>query len=272
MIPADDRGFTLGDGVFETVRAEAGRPWRWDAHMARLSGACAMLGLPAPEPEAVLAAAERALGDGAIEGQAAVRISWSAGSGGRGLDRPADLAPQLVAAAAAAPRPAGPARLAWASLRRNEHSPLSRCKSLAYLDNVLARAEARALGADEALLLNTAGQVSGAAAANVFWVNEGRLFTPSLSCGVLNGVMRGEVLAAAHDLALETFEVSAGPEAVDAAEAVFLTNVLIGVRPAGLNRPANAHPLIERLSQALSRRTPDTAPGRSGGVGDSRWR
>lgn len=252
MIPPDDRGFTLGDGLFETVLAEGGVLRDWDAHMARLAQGVAILGLPRPAADVVRVEAERALGAcGAA--RAAVRVSWSAGSGGRGLDRPADIAPRLVVTAAAPPRPEGPARLAWSSLRRNEHSPASRCKTLAYLDNVLARREAKAAGADEALLLNTAGQVAGGAAANLFWIADGRLHTPALACGVLDGIMRRRVLAAAAALGVEVLERVAGPESVDAADAVFLTNVLIRVRPAGLRLAAARHPLVEALARAAER-------------------
>jgi branched-subunit amino acid aminotransferase/4-amino-4-deoxychorismate lyase len=252
VIPPDDRGFTLGDGVFETVRAEGGRLWMWDAHMARLAASADTLGLPAPDVSEARAAAERALTDvGAA--RAAVRISWSAGSGGRGLDRPATLSPRLTVTAAPAPRPDTPARLAWATLRRNERSPLSRCKSLSYLDNVLARAEARRAGADEALLLDTQGRVSGAAAANLFWICGDRLFTPAVAYGVLAGVMRAQVLAAARRLGVEAVEAEASPHEVEEADALFLTNVLVGLRPAGLAPPPAPHPLITRLELEAER-------------------
>src|SRR5690606_1825692 len=109
-------------------------------------------------------------------------------------------------------------------------SPASRLKTLAYVDNVLARREARAVGADEAVMLNGSGEVACAAAANLFWLAGGRLFTPALECGVLAGVARGAVIAAAPSLGLEVAEVRAGLEAAQAADAVFLTNSLVGVR------------------------------------------
>jgi branched-chain amino acid aminotransferase/4-amino-4-deoxychorismate lyase len=167
---------------------------------------------------------------GLDEARAAVRVTWTAGSGGRGLDRPARPAPRLSVTAAAAAKPVGPARLALSSVRRNDQSPASRLKTLAYLDNVLARAEARDRGADEAVMLNTAGEVACAAAANLFWLAGDRLFTPALACGVLAGVTRATVIAAAPALGLSVAEVRAGPEALSQADAVFLTNSLIGVR------------------------------------------
>ena len=97
-------------------------------------------------------------------------------------------------------------------------------------ETVLARAEARAASVDEALLLNTRGELACAAAANLFWIAGGRLFTPALECGVLAGVTRAAVLARASELGVEAHAVHADPEALVAAEAIFVTNALIGVR------------------------------------------
>lgn len=225
MIGPDDRGFTLGDGLFETVLAEQGALRRLPEHLARMSAGCAVLGLPAPdraEAERLMLAALAELG----EVRAAVRLTLTAGGGGRGLDRPQDLHPVLVATAAASPRPATPARLMTANVRRNDRSPAARLKTLSSLDAVFARAEARTAQADEALMLNTAGEIASAAAANVFWRAGGALFTPAVECGVLAGTTRARVLAATP-----VQEVRAGREVLDEAEAVFLSNALIGLRP-----------------------------------------
>jgi len=251
VIPPDDRGFTLGDGLFETVLAEHGALARLEAHLARLRAGCEALGLPAPDPNEAERLMRLALSAAELEGaRAAVRLTLTAGSGGRGLDRPDGLSPRLVATAAPAPRPLTPARLATARVRRNDASPASRHKTLAYLDNVLARREARAAGADEALMLNTRGEVACAAAANVFWIAAGRLFTPALECGVLAGFERAETIVRARALGITVEEVAAPPETLTAAEAVFITNSLIGVRPVealdGRALPPG-HPLLARL-------------------------
>jgi branched-chain amino acid aminotransferase/4-amino-4-deoxychorismate lyase len=98
------------------------------------------------------------------------------------------------------------------------------------LDNVMARAAARAAGADEALMLNTQGHVAGGAAANIFWTLGERLVTPALEVGVLDGVMRARVLAAAARAGVETLEARVSAAGLEAAEAMFLTNSLIGLR------------------------------------------
>lgn len=226
-VPHDDRGLLLGDGLFETLLARGGVLEHWEAHLARLSAGCAALGLPAPDGAAALRLCEQAVGDAGLS-RAAVRLTLTAGSGGRGLDRPAQAQVRMFATASASPPPAGPASLVTVGVRRNEHSPVSRLKTLSYLDNVLARREAG--GGAEALMLNTAGEIACAAAANLFWLRDGRLFTPALDCGVLEGIMRGQVIARARARGMAVEEVRTGREVLDGVDGLFLTNSLIGVR------------------------------------------
>jgi len=247
MIPADDRGLLLGDGLFETILAEGGQLHLPDLHIDRMIRGCAVIGLAPPDAAEARRAAEQAAAG--ISGRAAVRLTLTAGSG-RGLDRPAAARPRLLASASGAPEPSGPARLCTVSVRRNDGSPASRVKSLSYLDNVLARREARARGADEALMLNSRGEIAGAAAANFFWIEQGRLFTPALACGVLDGIIRGQVLAAAEALGVEVVEIRAAADRLGAAEGAFLTSSLIGVLSVLEidGRALDAHRLVEALS------------------------
>lgn len=108
QIAPDDRGFTLGHGLFETLLADASGLHDWPAHIARLQRGCAALGLPAPDESPCRAAAETALhGAGAPSGRWAVRLNWSAGPGGRGLDPPDEVNPRLAVTVA----PIGPPAL-----------------------------------------------------------------------------------------------------------------------------------------------------------------
>ena len=231
MIGADDRGFLLGDGLFETVLWDGGALAALDAHAARLIAGCATMGLPPPDPATLRIAAEKAVADAGLGNtRAAVRLTWTAGSGGRGLNRPTTITPRLIASAAPSPKPTTPVRLIISSVRRNEGSPASRLKTLAYLDNVLARREATDAGADDALMLNNRGEIACASAANVFWFEGDTLVTPALDCGVLDGIMRAAVIARAHRLGWELREARANRRALEQASGLFLTNSLIGVR------------------------------------------
>jgi len=250
VIPIDDRGFLLGDGLFETVLFQAGQPVLWGAHVLRLGRGCEALGLPLPDANRLKAEAARALKDRRLgQARAAVRLTWTAGSGGRGLSRPEPPTPRLIVSAAAAPRPETPASVMVSTIRRNARSPSARLKTLAYVDNVLARREAEAEGAEEALLLNTAGHVACAAAANIFWITGGSLYTPSLGCGVLDGILRAQVLASAP-----VQEVRANLDTLLKCEAAFLTNSLIGIRPIKTlaGRFLQPHPMIETLGKDLA--------------------
>ncbi len=240
MIPIDDRGLLLGDGLFETMLALDGALPHLVAHLDRMAAGCDVLNLPFDREEA-----ERLVREAApAAGRFAVRLTLTAGSGGRGLDRPAAPVPVLFAKAAPSAPVTTPATAIVATTRRNEGSPTSRLKTLAYLDNVLARGEARAAGADEAIMLNNRGELACAAAANLFWIRGDRLYTPRLDCGALAGITRARLMAL-H----EVEEVAAGLEVLEAADAIFLTNSLIGVREVSrLGDKAFApHPRVKAL-------------------------
>lgn len=225
-----DRGFTLGDGLFETIRVAGGAARHLDRHLARLADGAALLGLPLPHDATALVAAAVALlaaqdqGDGLAEG--VLRITLTRGAGARGVLPPADAVPTLLMTLAPAPPPAGPVEAVVArTTRRNEHSPLSRVKSLNYLDSILARREAATRGAGEALLLNGAGRLAESSVANLFIVRDGRLLTPPVAEGALPGIRRA--------LILERGDAGEAPlsiaDLLGAGEA-FLTNSL-GLRP-----------------------------------------
>ncbi|MDP1737214.1 MAG: aminotransferase class IV [Caulobacter sp.] len=245
MIPFDDRGLLLGDGLFETILVKDGEAVLFDDHVARLQAGCVALGLPAPHGEDVRALCQDLDADMA-SGRWALRLTLTAGSGGRGLDRTAAPEPHMFATAAPSPKPEGAVALLTSDVRRNEGSPTSRLKSLAYLDNILAR---KIASPAEALMLNNRGEIACAAAANIFWVRGGRLFTPGLDCGVLDGVMRRQVMSLA-----EVEEVRAPRAMLEMAEAVFLTSSLIGVRKVvsldGVN--LRGHPLVEEIARSLA--------------------
>ena len=166
-----DRGFTLGDGVFETMRVRGGAVLRIERHLSRLRAGAAVLGLsPLPRDEDLADAITRTLAANGLT-DAAVRLTVTRGvPKSRGLLPHPEPSPSLVVHAE--PFTGYPAELydrgaraVVVSILRNEHSPLAGVKPLNYLDNVLARREAEARGADDALLLNTAGGLACASAA-----------------------------------------------------------------------------------------------------------
>lgn len=223
-----DRGFTLGDGLFETLTAKDGKALRLADHLERLARAAKLLDLPLPvemnEIPGAIAATLKA--NDLATGKAALRLTLSRGVGSRGLLVPLDPKPVLVITAASHPPVPDHLDAAVVTIRRNEGSPLSRIKSLNYLDNVLAQQEAQARGAEEGLMLNNAGKVAGFARGNLFWRQGDRLLTPPLSDGVLDGIARHVLLTQAG-----ATEASVDRAGLDQASAIFITNSLLGCVP-----------------------------------------
>ena len=221
-----DRGFTLGDGVFETIRVRRGKPDRFDAHVARLRDGANVLGIIMPTTDTGLESRLTDVLKAYDLTDAIVRVTLSHGPGPRGLLPPDPAFPTLMISAAPLPEPAGPVKAIIAmSTRRNEHSATARIKSVSYLDNVIARREADGYGVDDALLLNTQGRLAESTIANLFLMINGALLTPPVSDGALPGVMRADLIARfrAEEHSLEVDDLARAEEA-------FLTNA-IGIRP-----------------------------------------
>lgn len=221
-----DRGFTLSDGVFETIAVKRGKAPKLMTHLARLRQGLAVLGLPLAVDDMTLASwvGELLIANELID--AAVRLTVSRGVGARGIVPPENPTPTVVITTAPLPPPAEPARVMIAtSTRRNEHSPTARIKSLAYVDNVLARQEATAASADDALMLNTAGNIACGTVGNFFALIDGELLTPPVSDGALPGIARADVIALAR-----AAERTITRAMVERASEAFLTNAL-GLRP-----------------------------------------
>ncbi len=230
-IPADDRGFAYGDGVFRTLAMHNGRP-RWRAqHYAKLVADCSVLRIT-PPAEADL------LGDiqtiAAHLPDCALRITVTRGGGGRGYVLPdVEQSRRMVVAH---PMPEYPAQwieqgiiIRTCALRLSAQPALAGVKHLNRLENVLARAEWNDPGIAEGLLLDEAGNVIEGTRCNIFIVEDGALVTPDLSrCGVA-GVTRDLIMSAAgaHDIACRVEPISM--QRLKNANEVLLVNSLIGV-------------------------------------------
>ncbi len=229
-IDPTDRGFLLADGLFETLRVYDGRAFKLEAHLARLAAGANILGIPIPAAAEIARAVSDTLDANKLR-EAALRITLTRGPGQRGLLPPKNATPTLMIVANPAPeRSLAPMSAHIASIRRNEHSPLSRVKSLAYLDNILALREAAEAGCEEALLLNTAGHLAGGSRSNVFVVIDEVLATPPLNEGVLAGITRQTVLELAADAGIEAREVPLTVGDLARAVEALICNSLLEVR------------------------------------------
>ncbi|HUD52358.1 aminotransferase class IV [Parvibaculum sp.] len=254
-IDTRDRGFLLGDALFETLLARRGRIAFLDAHVVRLAAGASILGIPMPVSTGHLAVACEMLleANGLLDApRVALRITLSRGPGPRGLVPPEDPIPTLLISAVESPPPPAAQSAIVATPRRNALSPVSRLKAVAYIDNVLAREEARARGADEALMLDTTGHLACASVANVFlWEGE-RLVTPAEECGILPGVTRAAVMELAERLGIELVEDMIMPQRLVHANGIFLTNSLMGLMPLSRieTRELPPHRMTGRLQAA----------------------
>jgi branched-chain amino acid aminotransferase len=248
-VSASDHGFLVGDGVFDTLRVYRGRPFALGEHLARLRESAAAMRIPMPASIDLEEATRDVLEANDLT-EARMRITLTSGAGPPGLARGDGPATVLIVAFAIT---------AWSStstaavsrLRRDQSSPLAGVKTISLAGSVIALAEAREAGADEALLLNARGELCEATTANVFLVREGIATTPPLDSGCLAGITRQ------HVLALGATEQTLVAEDLVHAEEAFLTSstrevqplVAIDGRPVSAGEPG---PITRRLAEAYS--------------------
>ena len=261
-----DRGFQLGDGVFETLRARRGVAIELREHLDRLRESAAATEIPLlPDAGIVrgihdLLAIEKLAGrgrdadgddPGEPPGDAALRITASRGPvEGRGMAISPDARGTLAIQAWPFAPPAADllergVRVTVATLRRDPSSPLAGVKSTSRAESVHAKLEASRRGADDALMLTLAGELSEATSANLFLVRGRELLTPPLRAAILAGTTRTWLLAHAGTLGLTAREFALGPKDLIAADEAFLSSSVAGIvpltmlddRPIGTGRP-----------------------------------
>lgn len=243
VLTAFDRGFQLGDGVFETLRARSGRPTELPEHAARLQRSAAGLAIPLPDDigRTLAHAIEELLvteGLSGPDGDASVRVTVSRGAFfGRGLLPPKEHPiPAIVVQAWPVPPPP-PAHLEVglhlvpSSVRRDPENPLNALKTTSRADYVYARIEARSAGADDALFLTVDGFLSEATSANVFLVRGDELATPALACAILPGTTRDWILRWGSSAGLRPLEGWLTARDLAEADEAFLSSSVAGILP-----------------------------------------
>ncbi|WP_032112664.1 aminotransferase class IV [Candidatus Paracaedibacter symbiosus] len=243
-VPINDRGLLLGDGVFETIYYDGQQGDSifdelgvynldcFSTHWQRLQQGLSLFQIPLQLSErtvqqqilAVLAANDLSTQT------AAVRLTVTRGLGERGLNIQAQQHPTWLIQTTPYTRPAFPVTLAFSKHSHPGRSSLSLVKHLGYQLNILGRLEAQAKGVDDVLFINSAGHVVGATAANLFAVIKGVVVTSPLSSGCLPGVKRGQVIQRLKNHNVTVNVRPLWPQEVLQADALFLTNSLIGVQ------------------------------------------
>jgi branched-chain amino acid aminotransferase len=231
-----DHGFLYGDGIYETMRSYEGVVFMLDRHLERLRRSASLIKLGLPEDACLKDAVLRALRSNKLA-DAYVRITVSRGKGPIGLDPGLCEEPTLIVFAEQfRPSPESlyceGVKLVIAGTRRNLVAAIDpKIKSLNFLNNILAKIEAKELGAYEAVMLNGEGFIAEGTVSNIFFVAGGALCTPSAEAGILDGITRELVIGLALREGIEVREGKFRPEELLGASEAFFTNTTSEVMP-----------------------------------------
>ena len=229
-----DHGFLYGYALFETMRSYSGHIFRLPQHLERLARSADPLGLPLGTLDLEKACYDTLRANSLDD--ARIRLTVSIGEGESAPDPPPHPDPTvLVVATNYTTLPSEIYRNGFkavvSSVRQNSQSPLSSIKSANYLNNLLARKEAKAAGADEALLLNERGFLCEGSTSNVFLVSGGNLITPNEESGCLSGITRQTVIELASELGISVIQQEIKLEELRQADEAFLTNSILELMP-----------------------------------------
>lgn len=215
-------GLTLGLGCFETLCVELGRFFRFSKHYERLLRAGLKLGLTPPLvgdlSQAILGLVEI---NGYQSSRCRVRVSCYLEGGST----------TTVVTTSKMPLREPTSSTILSQYRVNEYSAIAGIKCSSYAMNLIALREAQQAGADEALMLNTAGELCEAATSNLFLVNSGKVFTPHLASGCLPGIAREAVIELCQELNIPCLECALNLADLAACDQAFLTSSLRRIQP-----------------------------------------
>ena len=236
VVSVYDHGFLYGDGVYETMRSYGGIVFMVRRHMDRLARSASLIRLQVPETESLIEAVNQTLEANRIS-DAYIRVTLSKGKEPIRLD-PGLCARHTLVVIAEQFREYPVAcyeegvQFIFAKTRRNLADAIDpKIKSLNFLNNILAKMEAKERGAYEAVMLNAAGFLTEGTVCNIFFVRNGILCTPSVEAGILDGITRELVIGLARRHGLKVEEGMFYPKDLLGASEVFFTNTTAEVMP-----------------------------------------
>ena len=285
VVPVNDRGFLLGDGLFETMRVVHGRLFRFTEHLDRLARGAEFLKIKCPFTPTELENFAGQLIELNRMPDAILRLTLTRGPGGRGYTPTADGKPTLVMTLHPVPgapsigsaswssdfslstgqarawtptkraEPVLGAPLQWnlvtSSFRVSATDPLASFKTTSKILHVMARAEAHEKGADEALLINTNGEVAETASGNLFWIHNNAVCTVP-AAGILPGITRAVVLEICRTLGIQTNHHAIKPDELKSRAGIFITQSAFGIVPVMTfdGKPVERSPLVDQIARA----------------------
>ncbi|MEK7707873.1 MAG: aminotransferase class IV [Verrucomicrobiota bacterium] len=256
VVPVNDRGFMYGDGLFETMRVFNGKAFRMAQHLERMVRGANYLRIQLPfTPKELQQFAGQLIEKNKMP-DAVLRVTLTRGPGARGY-APKNTGTPTVVMTMHEIAPVDPANLPrWnlvtSSFQIPASDPLASFKTTNKLLQIAASAEAEAKDADDALFINTNGEVTETASANLFWIYHDKICTTPTGRGALPGITRAVVLEICQVLGLQTNKRVIKREALKNAEAIFLSQSALGlVSIVNLDgEPVLESPLVEKIYAA----------------------
>ena len=258
VAPLNDRGFLLGDGLFETVRIAGGKPFRFTQHLERFSRGADFLKIKLPFAPVEIQKFAAQLVEKNNLPEAILRLTLTRGAGARGYSIQGADKPTLAMTLHPLPPQNSVAPVSWSlvtsSFRMPAGDALAAFKTTSKILNVLARAAAEEQGADEALLLNTNGEVVETAGGNIFWINRDAVCTVPAERGVLPGITRAVVFEICQSLGLATNQGVIKLEQLKNAAGIFVTQSALGIIPVTMfdGQPVTPSPLVDQIAGAYN--------------------
>jgi branched-chain amino acid aminotransferase len=225
-----DHGFTVADGVFETLLVSDGEVFALDRHLARLAKSASGLGIALPDAAKISNGLAQVLQKNPIVDFGRLRITVTSGAGPLGSDRTAATPTLVISLAEQATWPAT-TKVLLVPWTRNENSPLAGLKTTSYAENVYALDAAKSQGFSEAIFCDTSGRLCEGTGSNIFLITGEQIFTPSDASGLLRGITRDLVIEWANDAGFVAVERDVDPSELWDADEVFITSSTRDVHP-----------------------------------------
>ena len=225
-----DHGFTVADGVFETLLVADGKVFAIDRHLARLSQSASGLGIAMPDISIINKGISQVLTRNPSINFGRLRVTVTSGAGPLGSDRTSTSPTLVISLAEQAAWPAS-TKILLVPWTRNENSPLAGLKTTSYAENVYALDAAKRHGFAEAVFCDTSGRLCEGTGSNIFLVKGDQIFTPSDASGLLRGITRDLVIEWAKDSGFVVVERDVNPMELWDADEVFITSSTRDVHP-----------------------------------------
>jgi branched-chain amino acid aminotransferase len=258
-----DHGFLFGDSVYEVICTYQGKPYFLDEHLKRLYASASGISLKIPYDQKWIKTQVQATLDFADNPESYIRIIVTRGVGDLDIDPSSCFKPNLIIFVKNISQIPNEKyekgiSVALVSIKRNSRDALDPAvKTGNYLNNVLARVEAQKMGAVDAIMVNSWGQLTEGTTSNLFFVREGRLLTPKKGCGILSGITREKIIQLAHANGIPLEEGAWPGEELLKAEEIFLSGTvkrimpvsILDNRPVGIGKPG---PITQKMMRLYS--------------------